>query len=363
MVGSACKDPCFCTCLKIWLWCPECTSYRKLRHRFLNLLAFHIVDDQTETVSKIDQGCCNTRACLACEYKSCRIFSVTHGKRAYFNADLTICDRRAYLKHMRLKDSFFSRYKVICIVFHHGSSFCIFYTSCHDLHQTNHCSCLPVTFCTESIAFFHKSLDCKSGKLFKSTQISKVCNDCLIIFLFQEFLKSDLNLSLNCYMTFKFFRISSLKKNIIFAVVFIYQRIYITFSYIFYIIGNLIYRISINFPSEFDLCFYFITFCNSYVSHVICYTTYADMAALHDTNCCTHPGSKSFLNIFICPVSDNNFSFDSHSCNNMTIFTTAMSRLVFIHKIHINGIIRNLLIKLCMKMAKRFSVFFQTKDP
>ena len=28
--------------------------------------------------------------------------------------------------------------------------------------------------------------------MFKSTQISKVCNDCLIIFLFQEFLKSDL---------------------------------------------------------------------------------------------------------------------------------------------------------------------------
>lgn len=229
--------------------------------------------------------------------------------------------------------------------------------------QTNHCSCLPVAFCTESIAFFHKSLDCKSGKLFKSTQISKVCNDCLIIFLFQEFLKSDLNLSLNCYMTFKFFRISSLKKNIIFAVVFIYQRIYITFSYIFYIISNLIYRISINFPSEFDLCFYFITFCNSYVSHVICYTTYADMAALHDTNCSTHPGCQTLLDLFVCPVSCNDFSLDSHAGYHMAKLTAAVCGLVLIHKVHINGIIGDFHIELCMKMAQRFAILFKAKDP
>ena len=220
-MSAACKNPCFCTCLKVRLWCPECASYRKFRHWFLNFLALYIIDDQTETIAKVNQRCCNSRACLTCKYKSCRIFSVSHGKRANFDSDLAISNRRANLKHMRLKDSLFSRYKVVRIVFHHGSSLCIFHSGSHNLHQTNHCSCLPVTFCTESVTFFHKSLNSKSRKLLQGPQITKVCNDCLIVLLFQEFLKSNFNLSLNCYMTFKFFRISAFKKDVIFAVIFI----------------------------------------------------------------------------------------------------------------------------------------------
>ena len=55
MVSTARQNPCFCSCCQIWLWCPECTSYRKLRHRFLYLLTVNIIDDQTETVSQVNK--------------------------------------------------------------------------------------------------------------------------------------------------------------------------------------------------------------------------------------------------------------------------------------------------------------------
>ena len=79
MMCTACQDPCFSTCLKIWFRCPECSCNRKLRHWFFCLLAVYVIDDQTETIAQIDKGCGNSLALFSCKYKSCRIFSVTHG--------------------------------------------------------------------------------------------------------------------------------------------------------------------------------------------------------------------------------------------------------------------------------------------
>ena len=162
---TASKNPCFRTGCKVRLRCPESSSHRKLRHRFFYFLAVYIIDDQAETVSQINKGSCDCRTCLRCKYKSCRIFSVTHRKRADFNTYRSFCNSRAYLKHMRLENSFFSRNKVVCIVLHKGSSLCIFYSCCHNLHQADHSRCFPVSLCAEAVAFFHQSLHCKSWKL------------------------------------------------------------------------------------------------------------------------------------------------------------------------------------------------------
>ena len=164
-------------------------------------------------------------------------------------------------------------------------------------------------------------------------------------------------------MTFEFFRVSALKKNIIFIIIFFNQNINIAFGNILHIIAYFIDRISVNFPSEFDLCLYFIALGNSYISHVIRNTANTNMAAFHDADCGTHPRCQSLLNLLISPVSDDNFSLDSHAGNDMTILSSTMSRLVFIHEIHINCVIWYFLVKLCMQMAQWFSVFLQSKDP
>ena len=87
------------------------------------------------------------------------------------------------------------------------------------------------------------------------------------------------------------------------------------------------------------------------------------MTAFHDSDCGTHPGCQSLLYFLISPVSDDYFSLDSHTGNNMTVLSATMCRLVLIHEIHIDRVIRNFLIELCVQMAQRFSVFFQTENP
>ena len=54
------------------------------------------------------------------------------------------------------------------------------------------------------------------------------------------------------------------------------------------------------------------------------------MTALHDSDCSTHPGCQSLLNFLISPVSDDNFSLDSHAGNDMSILSSTMSGLVLL---------------------------------
>ena len=116
-----------------------------------------------------------------------------------------------------------------------------------------------------------------------------MCNDRLIIILLEETLKSDLDLSLHGHMTAEFFRISSLKQDVICVIVFVRKRFYIALGHRLHCLCNFIHRISVYFPAEFDLCLYFIAVCNRNVSHVVSHSHNAHMAALDHSHCRTHP--------------------------------------------------------------------------
>ena len=197
----------------------------------------------------------------------------------------------------------------------------------------------------------------------QGAQITEVCYDSLIVFLLKETLKTDLDSCLDCYMLLKFLRVTSIQNHVIFIIIFFYQNINISLAYVLYIFCDLVNRISIDLPSEFHLSLNLIALCYSYVSHIVGYTAYTDMAALHDTNCSTHPGCQTLLDLFVCPVSCNDFSLDSHAGYHMAKLTAAVCGLVLIHKVHINGVIGDFHIELCMKMAQRFAILFKAKDP
>src|SRR5699024_9709091 len=59
---AACQDPCLRAGLEIRLWRPECGGNRKIRHWLFCLFADHVIDDQTESVSKVNKRCCHSRS-------------------------------------------------------------------------------------------------------------------------------------------------------------------------------------------------------------------------------------------------------------------------------------------------------------
>ena len=247
---------------------------------------------------------------------------------------------------MSLQNSFFARNQIV--IFHKGSSFCVFFALCHNFHQTNHGRCFPVTFSAEAIAFFHKSLNSQTRKLLQTAQITEMCHNSLIVFLFQETFKTNFNLCLYSHMSSEFIRISAFQKNVIFIIIFFHQSIGISLRNLVYCVCNLIDRISVYFPAELNLRFYLITFCNRYISHVIRNSHNTDVAAFNHPYCGTHPGSYSLLHFFVVPEAYNHLALHSHAANNVTVFSVSVSRLVFVHEIHINGIIWNFSVKLCV---------------
>ena len=264
---------------------------------------------------------------------------------------------------MRLKNSLFARNKVVCVVLHERCSFRILHSFCHDLHDPEHGCCLPVSLRAESVSLLHQSLDCKARQLFEAPEISEVCYDRLIVLVLQKTLKSDLNLSLYSDVASEFLRISSLKEDVICIIIFVHKRIHFAFPDVFHGFCDLIYRISVNFPSESDLRLDFISVSDRNVSHIIRHSHNPYMAAFDDSHCRTHPGCDLLLYLFIGPVPHHNFSLDSHTGKNVAELPPSVSRLIFIHKIHIDRVIRNLHIELCMQMEQRLSVFLKSQNP
>src|SRR5699024_11538325 len=109
-------------------------------------------------------------------------------------------------------------------------------------------------------------------------------------------------------------------------------------------------------PAEFNLGFHLIPFCNRYVSHVIRNSHNTDMAALDNADGCSHPGCDPFLDVPVIPEPYDYLSLDSHAADNMSVLSVTMGSLVFVHKVHINGVVRNISDKQAVKMSRRFSV-------
>lgn len=87
------------------------------------------------------------------------------------------------------------------------------------------------------------------------------------------------------------------------------------------------------------------------------------MGRLHNAHCSSHPASQLILHTGICPMPYNNLTLNSHTAYDMAIFPVAMRRLILIHEIHINAVIRNFLIELRMQMTKRLTILLQPQNP
>ena len=72
------------------------------------------------------------------------------------------------------------------------------------------------------------------------------------------------------------------------------------------------------------------------------------MAALHKADGRAHPGGNPPDYLLIRPVSYNDLALNSHAAYDVSVLTVAVGRLIFIHKVHINGVIGDFLIKLGM---------------
>src|SRR5262249_33178062 len=69
------------------------------------------------------------------------------------------------------------------------------------------------------------------------------------------------------------------------------------------------------------------------------------------------------MNTCVAPRADHNLAGQPHSRSKEPEFPVAMSRLVQVHEVHINGGPREFFVELCVQVEMRFSKGAETADP
>jgi len=185
----------------------------------------------------------------------------------------------------------------------------------------------------------------------------------MIVLLHKELLKASLNLGLDSHMPPEFLGIPSLKQDGVPAVILIQQGCDIPLWNRLHIFAQLVHRICIHFPAKLHLGLYLITLGNRYIPHVVGKPGHPYMAALHDAHRGAHPTGNASLHLLIAPVSHDYLALNAHAGNHVAIFPVPVGGLVLIHEIHINGIIWNLLVELCVEMHQRLPELLKSQDP
>ena len=163
MVGSSCHNPGTGTDFEVRHRYPEGRGDRKFRERF-RLDAFHVIHYKPEAVPHVHYGCRNAPPDLGGKHQAGRQgLAYSYSQIVYFEFRFCICYERTYLEHVGLEDRRTVSGEVEGVILEEGTSFRK--ALCHEPYRAIEGSSLPVTFGSESVAFVHQPLGCKSRDL------------------------------------------------------------------------------------------------------------------------------------------------------------------------------------------------------
>ncbi len=108
---------------------------------------------------------------------------------------------------------------------------------------------------------------------------------------------------------------------------------------------------------------YLVAIGHSHVVHLIAEADDEAILCISNTGADTLPHSDVILCLGVFPIADNSLAGLTQTREDMSILTVTMSTLVEIHEVHIHGLIRDLLVVLCVEMEQRLAENLHTLDP
>ena len=172
VVGAAGKDPCCRSYLEVGHRNPQGIGYGELR-QWLRLDALHIVHQQTEAVTHIDDGSGDTLAHLGVEDEAGGIaFAYADAKEVDLQTGFVGSNERTDLQHVRLQDARLLAVEVQRVVLQERTA--VGQTLCHEPYRAVEGGTLPVAFGTEAIAFSHQALTGKTRNLVEADEVHVV---------------------------------------------------------------------------------------------------------------------------------------------------------------------------------------------
>ena len=280
----------------------------------------------------------------------------------YFQFRFCFSNQRTNFQHVSLEDSALFTVEMQSVVFQERTTFR--HTLAHEPCGAVQSGGFPVTFCTETITFFHQTLRSQSRNLVKVTEVVEVGSKCFGTCIFQDTTESDF-----CFCRVPHFGISfcsgffQFRSMVIFFEVSIYHCLYIFVFHCIVVLHQVVYRTVVYVVTQNLFSGYLVTISNSNVVHLVTETDNQHILCISPSSANTHPCCNLTLCFFILPVSYHYLTVFTHTGYNVAEFTVTMSRLVQVHKVHIHGIPRNFFVELSMEVQQRLLQFLQTVNP
>ena len=362
MVRAARVDPGLGAHLEVRARGPEDGAGGQHRHGLLDLLAVDVLDDQAEAVAQVDEGGGDGRAGLGGEDQARGVLAVAHGERRGADGDLALGHGRVDLGHVGLEDAVLARDQVVGVVLHERGALGGRVAGGHDLHEAHHRGCLPVALGAKAVALLHEALNRERRQLLEAAEVAEVVGEGVVVVLHEEALDADLLGGLDLDMGAELLRVTAVEHQIVGVVVLVGEGLDLGVGDAVDVGHELVDGPGVHGPAKDLLGLDLVAVGHRDVAHGVREAAHADVTGLVDAHRHALPGTELGQDGLVLPVAEDDLVVPAHAGEDVPELALAMGRLVLVHEVHVDGVVRNLLVVLRRELAQRLAEVAQAGD-
>ena len=362
MVRAAGVDPGLGADLEVGARGPEEGAGGQHRHGLLDLLAVDVLDDQAEAVAQVDEGGGDGGAGLAGEDQARRVLTVAHGQRRGADRDLALGDGGVDLGHVGLEDAVLARDQVVGVVLEQRGALEVGVRRGHGLHHADHARGLPVALGAEAVALLHEALDGEGRQLLHAAEVAEVIGEAVVVVLDEEALDADLLGGLDLDVATELLRVTPVHNELVGVVVLVGERLDLGRGDGVDVRHDLVDRPRVDGPAELDLGLDLVAVGHGHVAHGVGEAGATDVAGLLQAHRGGLPAAELGEGDRVLPEAEDDLVVPAHAGEDVPELALAVGGLVLVHEVHVDGVVRDLLVVLRRELAQRLAKVLQAED-
>ena len=352
---AACVAPCCGSNLEVRLVAVHDPGHRQLRHRLRLLHQLDVRTDDPEMIAQVNQRALDAVSRHTVENQARRVILAADSKRMHLNLRLCRREGSRYLQHVGGKLQLVSRCQIVGIILNEaGRSLS---SLCHLHENGGEGTDLVVALRSEPDALRHQILCRKPRQLAEAVQILEVVGEGRHTICGDELLECDLitRLCADCLYVVGRHRVA--------ALIVRHLRIDLVICHLSGQIRDLADSPVLNLPAVLDLAFEPVAVRDRDIAHVVAECRHA--CSVGEPDCLRDLcETADLLNDRLMLIeARHHFMANSELCQDEAVLAVTMCRLIQVHEVHVNGIVRQLLVGLRVKVQKRLLKQLKPLDP
>ena len=341
MVRAARIDPCRNPFLEIGFVLPHQPADGEIGHLVRVFDEFDLLHDEAHPVAHVDHGDGDRLGRGdALENEARGIGLAADAERVHLNFRLGGGELRRNFEHVRTEAQ--PVREVVGVVLHQTRAL----LPRHVLHDRAQRGDLPVALRAEAVALALQILNGEPGELVQPVQRAEMVDDADVAALvLAEFIDGDFVLRLLAH------DVDALGTHRIFFIILRHHGVHFLVGHLFDVLDEVADGIVIDLPAEADVRLHLVALGDGDVAHVIGEAADLDRFGESITRGDLAPDGELFERFLVLIVTDDDLVVLAQAGDDIAELPVAVRRLVFVHEVHVDGVVRQLFVVLGRKVA------------